>query len=230
MINLKKSYKYLLKYWNNHANLVYKNDDLGNKILLCFLQNFNCNFNIHPIVENGRFYKAMTKISPYNDDSIKYPKQREYLKEIIFGTFDSHKWPKVFNKAEELVTQNIVSNFTGYEITHVILGFLIWSERYKHPINYYIIKRIEKILIVLFKKLEGEVTDIKTETLWILSLINPLLVKNTQLFHNYLKLLQKHQYNDGSFINHENGTIVGKVHHTALVLLLLFTSKLVKKY
>ena len=209
-MKLNYAYEYL-KFYKMQRNKYKEIQDNGVEILLIILQNkFGYNFNLN---YDGKDLKSVIE-SRYGNDSeytLKYMFQREYfylafknkikVEDLLYNLENiSSKYKAINSKTKYDVT--------GYEITHLILAILFINK-----VNSCTCKRIDDLLVNVIE--QNIHSDLKTEAIYILSLINPAKINNKWILELENNQSQLGYLNCDYFGNYDDG----KAHHTALGML-----------
>ena len=209
-MKLNYAYEYL-KFYKMQRNKYKEIQDNGVEILLIILQNkFGYNFNLN---YDGTDLKSVIE-SRYGNDSeytLKYMFQREYfylafknkikVEDLLYNLENiSSKYKAINSKTKYDVT--------GYEITHLILAILFINK-----VDSCTCKGIDDLLVNVIE--QNIHSDLKTEAIYILSLINPAKINNKWILELENNQSQLGYLNCDYFGNYDDG----KAHHTALGML-----------
>ena len=206
-MNTQLAYLYVKKYlsWRNT-----KDDrcDPGLIVVLVLLQTkFGLNFNLP--YKAFSIQESITKVYQNTNDEVLKHNKRQYLY-LAYKTQINIE--SVYSKLNSL---NICKD-TGHEITTLILTLLFLAD-----IQY--IKKYENILINLINVLNF--SDLKTEAIYILYLINPYSIKKL-----WIDEIVENQQTDGSLFCKDFGKYKdAQAHHTALGLILYISYTKFKK-
>ena len=204
------AYEYLKYYFSQRKKY---NDiaDNGVEILLIILQTkFYYNFNLN---YNATNFKSAISIK-YKNISEKTLKEVIFQREYFYLAYKNKIDPLLlFNQLEKLsknykALNNNNYDIDGYEITHLIFAILFMNCRNKINFN-----KIENILINLINK--NIFSDLKTEAIYLLLLINPSKIK-IEWIDNISDNQNKFGYLECTYFGNYDDA---RAHHTALGLL-----------
>ena len=223
-MNIGESLMFIKRYADEHITGDYQDyDDFGVRALILLVQeryNFNLGIKtkLHkefvPLKLKG--LRDAIELTYRKEDFVEFA-EKYYISDVLLSKTVDIDW-----YIEELEDYNLkmvegdeINLDTKYEITHIVWGlYMIGREnsilRQYRPF-------LANVLVNLYAKTEP--SDIRTETLYFLSLIDKNKIKEEWIIQ-----LEKGQESDGGFSGVEqfDEEEVMRVHHTALALLTLY--------
>jgi len=210
-MNIQSAYKYLKLYYNWRKKKDHSEPSKLIVILVLLQSKFNFGFDIK--YNALSIEDAISKVYQNIPDNVF--KNDVYRQYYLYAAYQ--KQISIENICMKIDSIGI-SKENGHEIIELVLALMYLTKK-----NMKYIKDVENILITLVYLLEF--SDLKTEAVYILFLVNPYAVKR-----KWIDEIVKNQQNDGSLVCNGFGKYKdAQAHHTALGLILYISYSKFKK-
>lgn len=225
-MNYDKSLNFLKKYVKEEIDALKltTEDDSGNRGLILMVQyKYKIDLGL-PKEDIGDLRDAMMVSYPLKD--VERLADRNYISDVLLNkNIDIEDYVKQINYYNKVISSQKVLPIQkqveeGYELTHLVWGLYMIVKDNHLMRNYkdFIINSLINLYIRI-----PEVSDVSTETLYFLSLLDSYAIKE-----NWIMDLESEQDSNGAFTGFydvklaKKDLILLQVHHTSLALLTLY--------